>query len=93
MKDGAWAYRPAAKKNGLAVLASRPEEHKKVDRATRTLFALTDGVVRQHLTSKKTIGIPRHVPAGWNRRVRGRTDSDAGADVREADKRIPCHRI
>jgi superfamily II DNA or RNA helicase len=56
-KDGTWAYRPAGKKNWLAVLASRPEEHKKVDRETRTLFALTDEVIRQHLTGKKTIGI------------------------------------
>jgi hypothetical protein len=31
-KDGTWAYRPAGKKNWLAVLASRPEDHKKVDR-------------------------------------------------------------
>jgi hypothetical protein len=28
MKEGTWAYRPAGKKNWLAVLASRPEEHK-----------------------------------------------------------------
>jgi len=56
-KDGTWAYRPAAKKDWLAVLASRPEEYKKVDRETRTLFALTDEVIRQHLTGKKTIGI------------------------------------
>jgi hypothetical protein len=56
-KDGTWAYRPAGKKNWLAVLASRPEEYKKVDRETRTLFALTDEVVRQHLTGKKTVGI------------------------------------
>jgi hypothetical protein len=56
-KDGTWAYRPASKKNWLAVLASRPEEYKKVDRKTRTLFGLTDEVIRQHLTGKKTIGI------------------------------------
>jgi superfamily II DNA or RNA helicase len=56
-KDGTWAYRPAGKKNWLAVLASRPEDHKKVDRETRTLYALTDEVTRQHLTGKKTIGI------------------------------------
>jgi hypothetical protein len=41
----------------LAVLASRPEEHKKVDRETRTLYALADEVIRQHLTGKKTIRI------------------------------------
>ena len=45
------------KKDWQAVLASRPEEHKKVDRQTRTLYALTDEVIRQHLTGKKTIGI------------------------------------
>ncbi len=56
-KDGKWAYRPAGKKDWLAVLASRPEEHKKVDRQTRTLYAVTNEVIRQHLTGKKTIGI------------------------------------
>jgi hypothetical protein len=56
-KDGTWAYRPAGKKDWQAVLASRPEEHKKVDRQTRTLYAITDEVIRQHLTGKKTIGI------------------------------------
>lgn len=56
-KDGTWAYRPACKKNWLAVLASRPEEHKKVDRQTRILYPLTDDVIRQHLTGRKTIGI------------------------------------
>jgi len=56
-KDGLWAYRPAGKKDWLAVLASRPEEHKKVDRQTRTLYAVTDEVIRQHLTGKKTIGV------------------------------------
>jgi len=57
MKDGTWAYRPAGKKDWEAVLASRPEDHKKVDRETRTLYAVTDEVIRQHLTGKKTIGI------------------------------------
>ena len=56
-KDRTWAYRPAGKKNWLAVLASPPEEQRKVDRQTRTLYALTDEVIRQHLTGKKTIGI------------------------------------
>ncbi len=56
-KDGTWAYRPAGKKDWQAVLASRPKDHKKVDRETRTLYAVTDEVIRQHLTGKKTIGI------------------------------------
>ncbi len=56
-KDGTWAYRPAGKKDWQAVLASRPEDHKKVDRQTRTLYAVTDEVIRQHLTGKKTIGV------------------------------------
>jgi superfamily II DNA or RNA helicase len=56
-KGGMWAYRPAGKKDWMAVLASRPEEHKKVDRQTRTLYAVTDEVIRQHLIGKKTIGI------------------------------------
>ena len=29
---------------------------KRVDRETRTLYAVTDEVIRQHLTGKKTIG-------------------------------------
>jgi hypothetical protein len=57
MKDGTWAYRPAGKKDWQAVLASRPEDYKKVDRETRTLDAVTGEVIRQHLTGKKTIGI------------------------------------
>jgi hypothetical protein len=56
-KDGTWGYRPASKKDWHAVLASRPEDHKKVDRQTRTLYPLTDEVIRQHLKGKKTIGI------------------------------------
>jgi hypothetical protein len=56
-KEGTWAYRPSGKKDWQAILASRPEEHKKVDRQTRTLYAITDEVVRQHLTGKKTIGV------------------------------------
>jgi len=56
-KDGTWAYRPAGKKNWLAVLASRPEDHKKVDRQTRELYAITDEVIREHLTGKKTLGV------------------------------------
>ena len=57
VKDGTWAYRPAGKKDWQAVPAGRPEDHKKVDRETRTLYAVTDDVIRQHLTGKKTIGI------------------------------------
>ena len=56
-KDGTWGYRPASKKDWHAVLASRPEDHKKVDRQTRTLYPLTDEVVHQHLTGKKTVGV------------------------------------
>src|SRR6266478_4336971 len=56
-KDGTWAYRPAGKRDWQAVLASSPKEHKKVDRQTRTLYAVNDEVIRQHLTGKKTIGI------------------------------------
>ena len=56
-KDGTWAYRPAGQKDWLAVLASSPSERRKVDRQTRTLYAVTDDVIRQHLAGKKTIGI------------------------------------
>jgi hypothetical protein len=38
MKDGKWGYRPAGRKNWDAVLASEPEDRKKVDRQTRTLY-------------------------------------------------------
>jgi superfamily II DNA or RNA helicase len=57
MKDGTWAYRPAGKKDWQAVLASRPEDRKRVDRQTRTLYEVTDEVIRQHLTGKKAIGV------------------------------------
>jgi superfamily II DNA or RNA helicase len=57
MKDGTWGYYPAGRKDWQAVLASRPEDHKKVDRETRTLYELSDEVIRQHLNGKKTIGI------------------------------------
>src|SRR5579862_1114672 len=43
-KDWTWAYRPAGQRNWLAVLASRPEDHKRVDRETRTLYPITDEV-------------------------------------------------
>jgi superfamily II DNA or RNA helicase len=56
-KDGTWAYRPAGKKDWSAILSSRPEEQKKVDQRTRVLYAVTDEVIRQHLTGKKTVGI------------------------------------
>src|SRR5439155_2116773 len=56
-KEGTWAYRPAGKKDWLSVLASRPEDHKKVDRQTRKLYPVTDEVIRQHLRGTKTIGI------------------------------------
>jgi superfamily II DNA or RNA helicase len=56
-RDATWGYHPAGKKDWHAVLASRPEDHKKVDRQTRTLYPLTDEVVHQHLTGKKTAGI------------------------------------
>ena len=57
MKDGNWGYRPAGQKDWEAILASRPEDRKKVDRQTRTLYPFTDEVVKLHLTGKKAIGI------------------------------------
>ena len=57
MKDGKWGYRPDDKKDWEAVLASRPEDHKKVHRQTRILYPLTDNVIRLHLEGKKTIGV------------------------------------
>ena len=56
-KEGTWAYRPAGKKDWNALLASPSGNRKKVDRQTRILYAITDDVVREHLTGKKTIGI------------------------------------
>src|SRR5260370_18760671 len=57
MKDGTWAYRPAGKKDWAAVLASRPEEHKKIAGQTRTLYPETAEVIRQHLPGKQPIAI------------------------------------
>src|ERR1017187_6098371 len=57
MKNGDWGYRPAGLKNWEAVLASKPEDRRKVDRQTRTLYPLTDEVIRLHLSGKKTVGI------------------------------------
>ena len=57
MKDGTWGYRPAGVRDWHAVNSSRPEDRKKVDRETRTLFPVTDSVIREHLTGKRTIGI------------------------------------
>jgi superfamily II DNA or RNA helicase len=57
MKDGNWGYRPAGQKDWQAILASRPEDRKKVDRQTRTLYPFTDEVIKLHLTGKKAIGI------------------------------------
>jgi hypothetical protein len=57
MKNGEWGYRPDDKKDWNAVLASKPEDRKRVDRETRTLYPLTDDVIRAHLEGKKTIGL------------------------------------
>ncbi len=57
MKDGTWGYGPAGVRDWHAVNSSRPEDRKKVDRETRTLFPVTDSAIRDHLTGKKTIGI------------------------------------
>lgn len=56
-KDGRSGYAPAGKRDWNAVLASRPEERKKVDRETRQLLPLTDSVLRGHLMGKHTVGI------------------------------------
>ena len=50
MKDGNWAYRPAGQKDWEAILASRPEDRKKVGRQTRTPYSFTVEVVKFHLT-------------------------------------------
>jgi hypothetical protein len=56
-KDGTWAYRPPGTRDWHAILASRPEERRKVDQQTRTFSVVTDEVVQQHLKGKKTVGI------------------------------------
>ena len=48
-----------ARRTGWRSLPAAPSERKKVDRQTRTLFAVTDDVIRQHLAGKKNIGIYR----------------------------------
>jgi len=57
MKNGSWGYRPDDKKDWKAVLASKPEDRKRVDRETRTFFPLADDVIRAHLEGKKTVGV------------------------------------
>jgi len=57
MKDGTWGYRPDDKKNWEAVLASKLEDRRAVDRRTRTFYQLTDDVIRLHLEGKKTVGV------------------------------------
>ena len=57
MKDGTWGYRPDDKKNWDALLASRLEDRRRVDRQTRILYPMTDEVIRLHLEGKKTVGI------------------------------------
>jgi superfamily II DNA or RNA helicase len=56
-RDGQSGYMPASEKNWKALLASKPENRKKVHKKTRKLLPLTDQVLRLHLTGKKTIGI------------------------------------
>ena len=56
-KDGRSGYMPASQKDWDALLASKPEDRKKIQRQTRKLLPITDQVIRLHLTGKKTIGI------------------------------------
>ncbi len=56
-KAGRSGYSPASVRDWKAVLASRPEQRKRVDRETRRLLPLTGEVVRGHLLGKHTIGL------------------------------------
>ncbi len=56
-KAGRSGYSPASVRDWKAVLSSRPEERKRVDRETRRLLPLTDEVLRDHLLGKHTVGI------------------------------------
>jgi hypothetical protein len=40
-----------------AIRAAKPEDRKKVARQTRSLLALTDPTIREHLEGKSTVGI------------------------------------
>jgi superfamily II DNA or RNA helicase len=79
-KSGKAGYSPAAVMDWHAIRAVKPEERKKVARQTRSLLALTDQAVREHLEGKSTIGIYPLLPddtcwflavdfdkAGWRR--------------------------
>jgi len=78
--DGRCGYSPAGIRNWKAVLSSRPEDRKKVDRQTRRLLPLTEEIIRRHLIGTETIGIYPLLPdetcwllavdldkAGWHR--------------------------
>ena len=56
-KSGEWAYRPAGERDWQAFLSSPLEDRKRVDRQTRQYFPLTEDVIRQHLTGRKTVGL------------------------------------
>jgi hypothetical protein len=55
--DGRHGYSPAALKDWKAINASRPEDRKKIDQATRKFLPLTDAVIESHLLGKETVGI------------------------------------
>lgn len=56
-KSGEWGYVPASIRDWNAVFAADTALRKKVDRKTRKLLPLTDGILRQHLEGKQTIGV------------------------------------
>jgi hypothetical protein len=55
--DGRHGYSPAALKDWKAINASRPEDRKKIDQATRKFLPLTDAVIESDLLGKETVGI------------------------------------
>ena len=56
-KSGKSGYAPAAVMDWHAIRAAKPEDRKKVARQTRSLLALTDPTIREHLEGKSTVGI------------------------------------
>lgn len=56
-KSGKSGYAPAAVMDWHAIRAAKPEDRKKIARQTRSLLALTDRAIREHLEGKSTVGI------------------------------------
>jgi len=56
-RAGRAGYSPAGIRNWKAILSSKPEQRRRVDRETRRLLPLSDQVVRGHLLGRHTVGL------------------------------------